>query len=117
MWGTGQLFPGIFICLTCKEAGNISGDNIVILEGFVNGAEPVCAIMDSKKSRGGLIMANSLIQFREEDSKRIKASRICEQLGTDLISYLRICIDRLNIEEGFPFGMTIKKKIILETQP
>lgn len=55
-------------------------------------------------------MANSLIQFREEDSKRIKASRICEQLGTDLISYLRICIDRLNIEEGFPFSMTIEKK-------
>ena len=55
-------------------------------------------------------MANSLIQFREEESKRIKASQICEQLGTDLISYLRICIDRLNIEEGFPFSMTLEKK-------
>ncbi len=55
-------------------------------------------------------MANTLIQFREDEAKRIKASRICEQLGTDLISYLRICIDRLNIEEGFPFSMTIEKK-------
>lgn len=56
-------------------------------------------------------MANTLIQFCEDESKRIKASRICEQLGTDLISYLRICIDRLNIEEGFPFSMTIEKKV------
>lgn len=55
-------------------------------------------------------MANTLIQFREDEAKRIKASKICEQLGTDLISYLRICIDRLNIEEGFPFSMTIEKK-------
>ena len=55
-------------------------------------------------------MANTLIQFREDEEKRIKASRICEQLGTDLISYLRICIDRLNIEEGFPFSMTLEKK-------
>lgn len=56
-------------------------------------------------------MANTLIQFREDESKRIKASRICEQLGTDLITYLRICIDRLNIEEGFPFSMTIEKSL------
>jgi DNA-damage-inducible protein J len=55
-------------------------------------------------------MANTLIQFREDEAKRIKASQICEQLGTDLISYLRICIDRLNIEEGFPFSMRIEKK-------
>lgn len=55
-------------------------------------------------------MANTLIQFREDEAKRIKASQICEQLGTDLITYLRICIDRLNIEEGFPFSMTISQK-------
>jgi DNA-damage-inducible protein J len=63
------------------------------------------------KSRlGGFVMANTLIQFREDEEKRKRASEICEQLGTDLISYLRICIDRLNIEEGFPFSMTIEKK-------
>lgn len=55
-------------------------------------------------------MANTLIQFREDEAKRIKAASICEQLGTDLNSYLRICIDRLNIEEGFPFSMSIEKK-------
>jgi DNA-damage-inducible protein J len=55
-------------------------------------------------------MANTLIQFREDEAKRVKASQICENLGTDLISYLRICIDRLNLEGGFPFSMTIEKK-------
>lgn len=55
-------------------------------------------------------MANTLIQFREDEAKRIKASHICEQLGIDLITYLRICIDRLNIEEGIPFSMKLEKK-------
>ncbi len=55
-------------------------------------------------------MANTLIQFREEETKRIKASRICEQLGIDLITYLRICIDRLNLENGIPFSMKIEQK-------
>lgn len=55
-------------------------------------------------------MANTLIQFREDETKRIKASRICEQLGIDLITYLRICIDRLNMEEGIPFSMKLEKR-------
>ncbi len=57
-------------------------------------------------------MANTLIQFREEETKRIKASRICEQLGIDLITYLRICIDRLNLENGIPFSMKIEQKSV-----
>jgi DNA-damage-inducible protein J len=62
------------------------------------------------KKIGGTIMANTLIQFREDEEKRLKAVKICEQLGTDLITYLRICIERLNVEEGFPFSMTIEKR-------
>lgn len=37
-------------------------------------------------------MANALVQFREDDITRIKAIQICEQLGMDLPTYLRICI-------------------------
>jgi len=59
-------------------------------------------------------MANTLIQFREDELKRQKASAICQQLGTDLISYLRICIDRLNLEGGFPFSMTLENQTLKE---
>ena len=52
-------------------------------------------------------MANALVQFREDDITRIKAIQICEQLGMDLPTHLRICIARLVQENGIPFTMKI----------
>lgn len=52
-------------------------------------------------------MANSFIQFREEETKKIKAMNICEQLGIDLQTYLRMCIARLVLENGIPFSMKL----------
>ena len=51
--------------------------------------------------QGGLFMASSLVQFRTEDTSRIKAASICEQLGIDLPTYLRACI---------PFSMKLEPK-------
>ena len=52
-------------------------------------------------------MANSLIQFRTEESSRIKAINICEKLGIDLPTYMRMCISRLIQENGIPFSMNL----------
>ena len=52
-------------------------------------------------------MASSLVQFRTEDTSRIKAASICEQLGIDLPTYLRACIARLIQENGIPFSMKL----------
>lgn len=52
-------------------------------------------------------MANSLVQFRADDVSRMKAVGICEQLGIDLPTYLRMCITRLVQENGIPFSMKI----------
>ena len=52
-------------------------------------------------------MSNSLIQFRAEDAAKIKAAGICEQLGIDLPTYLRMCIARLIQENGIPFSMKL----------
>ena len=35
------------------------------------------------------------------------ASSICDRLGLDLQSYLRMCISRLNQENGIPFSMNV----------
>lgn len=51
-------------------------------------------------------MADTLIEFHEDESEREKAEEICESLGTDLVTYLRICIERLIQEGGFPFRET-----------
>ena len=53
-------------------------------------------------------MASVLVQFRTEDTAKAKAVGICERLGLDLQSYLRMCIQRLNQENGVPFSMNVK---------
>lgn len=52
-------------------------------------------------------MANTLIQFRTEETARIKAVSICEKLGIDLPTYLRMCMSRLIQENGVPFSMKV----------
>ena len=41
--------------------------------------------------KGEIIMANSLVQFRTDDTSKIKATNICERLGIDLPTYMRMC--------------------------
>lgn len=52
-------------------------------------------------------MANSLVQFRTEENSKIKATSICEKLGIDLPTYLRMCVSRLISENGIPFSMNL----------
>ena len=54
-----------------------------------------------------MIMANTLVQFRTDETSRIKAIQICEQLGIDLQTYMRMCISRLISENGVPFSMKV----------
>ncbi len=52
-------------------------------------------------------MANGLIQFRADDVLKAKAVGICERLGMDLPTYMRICISKLVQENGIPFSMKL----------
>ena len=53
-------------------------------------------------------MLSKLVQFRTEDTEKIKAIRILDRLGLSLPSYLRMCVSRLNQENGIPFSMKIE---------
>jgi len=53
-------------------------------------------------------MANTLVQFRTDEGMKNKASSICEKLGIDLPTYLRICVTKLIQENGVPFSMKIE---------
>ena len=55
-------------------------------------------------------MASTLVQFRTEDTEKLKSIQILEKLGLSLPAYLRMCISRLNQENGLPFSMTLDKK-------
>ena len=61
-------------------------------------------------TKGDDIMANSLVQFRTDDTSKIKAMDICERLGIDLPTYMRMCISRLIQENGIPFSMKLEIK-------
>lgn len=52
-------------------------------------------------------MSNNLVQFRADDDIRLQASVICNKLGMDLQTYLRMCLARLVSENGIPFSMNI----------
>ena len=53
-------------------------------------------------------MTNSLIQFRADETMRFKSVSICEKLGIDLQTYLRMCMSRLVQENGIPFSMKLE---------
>lgn len=69
----------------------------------------VCYNM-KKSTEEGFVMANTLVQFRAEESARIKAVNICERLGIDLPTYLRMCMSRLIQENGIPFSMQLNNE-------
>ncbi len=55
-------------------------------------------------------MASTLVQFRTEDSEKLKSIEILEKLGLSLPAYLRMCMSRLNQENGIPFSMKIEEE-------
>ena len=55
-------------------------------------------------------MASTLVQFRTEYTEKLKSIQILEKLGLSLPAYLRMCMSRLNQENGIPFSMTLEKK-------
>lgn len=55
-------------------------------------------------------MASSLVQFRVDDTEKKQAIQVCEKLGLNLQSYLRICMSRLVQEKGVPFSIKLEEK-------
>ena len=52
-------------------------------------------------------MANTLVQFRTDETERAEATQILDQLGLDMPSYLRMCVSRLVRDRGIPFSMRL----------
>ncbi|MCQ2561804.1 MAG: type II toxin-antitoxin system RelB/DinJ family antitoxin [Clostridia bacterium] len=55
-------------------------------------------------------MASAFVQFRIESEVKEEAAKICEQIGIDLPTYMRICLSRLVQEKGIPFSMVVKRE-------
>lgn len=48
-------------------------------------------------------MASTFIQFRIDEKTKLQASIICEQIGIDLQTYLRMSLKRLIANKDLPF--------------
>ena len=55
-------------------------------------------------------MASTLVQFRTEDTEKLKSIEILGKLGLSLPAYLRMCMSRLNQENGIPFSMKLEEE-------
>lgn len=54
-------------------------------------------------------MATSVMQFRVDDELKAQATKVCENLGMDLPTALRIFMKRTVLANGIPFSMTLPK--------
>lgn len=52
-------------------------------------------------------MSSTLVQFRIDESEKNRSVEILDHLGLSLPSYLRMCMSRLNQENGIPFSMRL----------
>lgn len=55
-------------------------------------------------------MASTLVQFRTEDTEKLKSMQILDRLGLSLPAYLRMCMSRLNQENGIPFSLKLDEE-------
>ena len=54
-------------------------------------------------------MANNLIQFRADPKIKAEATLICESLGIDLPTYLRLSLARLVLDRGISLDLNMKE--------
>ena len=64
--------------------------------------------MDNGKS--GNLNKQSLIQFRIDRDLKIDAEYICNQLGIDLSTVLRMCLKQMVIQNGIPFSVHLSNQ-------
>ena len=50
-------------------------------------------------------MANTLIQFRDDEQTRLQAIMVCERVGIDLQTYLKMSLRRLIAQNDLPFQL------------
>ncbi len=55
-------------------------------------------------------MATSVMQFRVDDELKAQATAVCENLGIDLPTALRMFMKRTVLVNGIPFSMTLPKQ-------
>ena len=63
-----------------------------------------------KNRKSGNLNKQSLIQFRVDQNLKIDAEDICEQLGIELTTVLRMCLKQLITEKGIPFSVHLNDK-------
>lgn len=53
-------------------------------------------------------MSGTLIQFRADENLKKQANEICEEIGIDLSTYMKLCLNRLVKDRGIPFSMFVE---------
>ena len=60
-------------------------------------------------------MASTILQVRIDDSLRRETNEIFRNLGLDMSSAVRLFLNRVVVEQGLPFSMTLRTENSNET--
>lgn len=55
-------------------------------------------------------MSKVSVQFRVDKELKDQTEQLLDELGMDLSTYLKMCMVRLNIEQGVPFKLTLTEE-------
>lgn len=58
----------------------------------------------------------TLIQFRVDRDLKLEVADICDALGTDLPTVLRMCMKQMKIVRGIPFSTKLPENMVTRTE-
>lgn len=58
----------------------------------------------------------TLVQFRVDKGLKNSASEICEELGIELTTVLRMCMKQIEIAKGIPFSTKLPENTVTREQ-
>lgn len=67
-------------------------------------------VQTTTKRRENKTMSTSVMQFRVDDELKAQAAAVCENLGIDLPTALRMFMKRTVLANGIPFNMTLPRQ-------
>ena len=61
-----------------------------------------------KNRKRGILNKQTLVQFRIDPDLKTDAEKICNKLGIDLSTVLRMCLKQMVIQKGIPFSVHLQ---------
>lgn len=83
----------------------IESNIVSLLSGNFDYRVSLIKLKNLENRKRGILNKQSLIQFRVDQDCKQEVDDICEQLGIDLTTVLKMCLKQMIIQKGIPFSV------------